>query len=111
MRILSRTLGLATATLALVIGATARANLTVDFSYSGTSAGVTESGTGSFSFASTLTSVNLSDLASFNFSIQTDEPPSLTGEFTFGLSDLSSFSATVGPGPTLTSLSLTTNFV
>jgi len=111
-----RAIGLAVAMLGLVIGAPARGDLLVDFSYTGSNGnGILDAyGTGSFSFAGNLTTVNLSDLSSFDLSLQLVDKatsPPAQGTYTYGLSDLTSFAATVGSGPTLTSLSLATEFV
>jgi hypothetical protein len=81
----------------------------VSFSYFGRGApdgngGLTSSGTGSFSFADGLSTVGMSDLSSFHFDLEENTPNTTI----FGLTDLKSFSATVGPGPTLTSLNLDT---
>ena len=58
---------------------------------------------GAFSFDSSLSTVGLGDLASFDFALEENTPNTVM----FGLTDLTSFSASVGPGPTLSSLSLT----
>ncbi len=89
----------------------ARAGMTVNFSYYGTggpgNGGLSSTGAGSFSFADGLTTVDRGDLASFNLILNENTPNTTT----FGLADLSSLSASVGPGPTLTSLSLATDAV
>jgi hypothetical protein len=93
---------------------TARADrINVDFTYTGSGFNTPVNGTGSFSFASNLTTVTLSDLSSFNFSDTATVPPPIaaTYNFTYGLSDLTSFSANVSPGPSLTLLALATDFV
>jgi hypothetical protein len=68
------------------------------------------SGTGSFSFAGNLTTVTLSDLTSFSFTFTDNSTLGDMSTFTYGLSDLTSFSADVGPGSSVTSLALTTDF-
>lgn len=103
------------AVLAAVLGLTAataggaRAAMIVDFSYSGRGgpddAGLIATGTGSFSFADGLTTVGLADLLAFNFNLSENTPNTAT----FGLPDLASFSAEVGPGLTVTSLALATD--
>ena len=55
---------------------------------------LTSNGTGSFSFADGLSTVGMSDLTSFHFDLE-EKTPNTT---IFGLKDLKSFSATVGPG-------------
>lgn len=98
------------AVLGLMVGAAgeARAAVTVSFSYSGRGgpdeAGLVATGTGSFSFADGLTTVGLADLTAFDFTL-TENTPNVA---TFGLTDLSSFSAEVGPGTTVTGLALRT---
>jgi hypothetical protein len=82
---------------------------TIHFSYSGTGLG-TSMGSGSFTFADGLSTVNLSDLTAFNFSQTADFVGGVT-TFSYGLGDLTTFTATVGTGPTLSSLSLDTGFV
>jgi hypothetical protein len=81
----------------------------VSFSYFGRGApgsngGLTSNGIGSFSFADGLTTVGLSDVTSFHLDLEENTPNTTI----YGLSDLKSFSATLGPGPSLTSLSLDT---
>lgn len=101
--ILAAILGLMAAT-----AGQARADWTVNFSYSGRGgpdfAGLVSTGAGSFSFAGGLTTVGLADLTSFNFTLDETTPNTAT----FGLADLTSFSAAVGDGPTPTSLALMT---
>jgi PEP-CTERM motif len=87
----------------------AGAGAIVSFTYLGRGApdgngGLTSNGTGSFSFADGLSTVGKSDLTSFHFDLEENTPNTTI----FGLKDLKSFSATVGPGPTLTSLALDT---
>jgi hypothetical protein len=81
----------------------------VNFSYSGRGgpdfAGTISNGSGSFSFAERLSSIGLSDLSSFNFTLNENTPDTTT----FGLSDLTSFSAFVSSGPSLTVLALVTD--
>jgi hypothetical protein len=89
----------------------AHAGTIVSFSYSGRgggdNGGLISNGTGSFSFPLGFSAVGLGNLTSFNFTL-TENTPDTT---TFGLSDLTSFSASLGPGPTVASLSLATGFV
>src|SRR5262245_23748891 len=90
-----------------------RAEMIVNFSYSGNgqpdNPGLDCNGTGTFSFPDGFSAVGLGNLTSFNFTMtETTEPPSNSNTVMFGLSDLTSFSATLGPGPTLTSLTLAT---
>jgi hypothetical protein len=86
----------------------ARAEMIVNFSYSGRggpdNAGLIATGAGSFSFADDLSTVGLVDLTSFDFTLDENTPNTAT----FRLADLTSISASVGPGPTLTSLALAT---
>jgi hypothetical protein len=86
----------------------ARAGTVVNFSYSGRGgpdmAGLISTGTGSFSFGCGIANVTLADLRSFDFSLSENTPNSAT----FGLADLTSFSAFVNSGTTLTVLSLDT---
>jgi hypothetical protein len=89
---------------------TGRAGFIVDFTYSGAGGFHTTTGSGSFSFANGLTTVGLSDLTAFSFT-QTEVLGGKSGTFDYGLSDLTSFSATLGPGPTVTALSLASDFV
>ncbi len=104
---------LAAAVLGLMAATTggARAGTIVNFSYSGRGgpdeAGLISTGAGTFSFATGLSTVGLANLASFNFILNENTPNTTT----FGLADLTSFSASVGPGPTLTSLALQTDAV
>jgi hypothetical protein len=108
---------MATTALALAcLAGSARASVTVNFSYSGTPSGgftLDSSGTGSFTFADGLAAVGLADLTSFGFTqtVTDSRNGDFLGTFTYGLSSLTSFSATVGPGPGLTGLGLTTGFV
>jgi hypothetical protein len=101
--IVAAVLGLMAAT-----GARARAEWTVNFRYSGRGgpdfAGLISTGAGSFSFAGGLSTVGLTDLTSFDFTLDETTPNTAT----FGLTNLTSFSAAVGPGTTLTSLALAT---
>jgi hypothetical protein len=98
--------------LGLMIGAPARADLIVDFSYSGTGTSPnTATGNGSFQFADGLSTLGKSDLTSFSFTqtVDTKEGRNVKeSTVTYGLSDLTSFSATIGSGPEVTSLSLQT---
>lgn len=95
----------------------ARAGTIVTFSYSGNGGpdnqGFLSTGNGSFSFNSSLTAVGLGNLTSFNFTLNeqlaTGNGPSNTVQY--GLADLTSFTATVGPGPALTALALETSAV
>jgi hypothetical protein len=86
----------------------ARAETVVNSSYDGRGgpddAGVICTGTGSFSFADGLSTVGLADLASFDFTLEENTPNTVA----FGLADVTSFSASVGPGPTRSSLALGT---
>jgi hypothetical protein len=87
----------------------AAAGTIVSFSYFGRGApdgngGLTSSGTGSFSFADGLSTVGLPDLTSFHLDLEENTPNTTI----FGLSDLKSFSATLGPGRLLTNLALDT---
>jgi hypothetical protein len=90
----------------------ARAGTIVTFSYSGNGGpdnqGFISTGTGSFSFVSSLPGVGLGNLTSFNFTLNENTP---SNTVTYCLKDLVSFSASVGPGPTLTALSLDTKGV
>jgi hypothetical protein len=91
--------------------APARAETIVQFSYLGRggpdNSGLIATGNGRFSFADGLSTVGLSDLTSFDLTMVETTPNTIK----FGLSDLDSFSASLGPGPTLTSLALTTAWV
>jgi hypothetical protein len=117
MNQLMRRMMLAAAVLSLLAATAgqARAGTTVSFSYSGRGGpddeGFFTTGTGSLSFASGLSTVGLSDLTSFAFSLEENNPPTPLNIANFGLTDLTSFSASVGPGPTLTSLALQTSAV
>jgi hypothetical protein len=95
--------------LALALATHARAGF-INFTYAGTGAG-TATGSGSFSFADGLTKVTLADLTAFSFSQSTNFGDSVVPTFTYGLGNLTAFAATVGPGSTLTGLSLTTGLV
>ncbi len=91
----------------------ARADLVVDFSYSGNGGpddqGFDCNGTGSFSFGNVFPGVGQGNLTSFNFTMtETQDPLPETNTVTYGLSDLTAFTATLGPDQTVTSLSLTT---
>jgi MYXO-CTERM domain-containing protein len=117
MNQLMRRVMLAAAVLSLMASTAggARAGTIVSFSYSGRGGpddeGFFTTGTGSFSFASGLSTVGLSDLTSFAFSLEENNPPTPLNIANFGLTDLTSFSASVGPGETLTSLTLQTSAV
>jgi hypothetical protein len=81
----------------------------IDFSYNGS--GIANvSGAGSFSFAGNLMTVALADLTSFTFSDTTTES-GLTTTYSYGLANLTAFSATLSTGGLLTGLSLDTNDV
>jgi hypothetical protein len=93
---------------------------TINFSYSGVEASsqgaknAITSGSGSFSFSDSLTSISLSDLTSFSFSLTTTVfinafpgSPSIA-TFNYDLSTLTSFSGSVNPPEFLTSLALAT---
>jgi hypothetical protein len=96
--------------LALALATHAHAGF-INFTYAGTGAG-TATGSGSFSFADGLTKVTLADLTAFSFSQSTIFPGEpVVPTFTYGLGNLTAFAATVGPGSTLTGLSLTTGLV
>jgi hypothetical protein len=105
---------LAAAFLGLVAGTAgrARAGMIVNFSYSGRggpdNAGLVATGTGSFSFADGLSTVGLADLTTFAFALDETAPNTPPNTVTFDLAHLTSFSASVGPGPTLTGLALAT---
>jgi hypothetical protein len=92
--------------LALALATPARAGL-INFTYAGTGVGAA-TGSGSFAFADGLTKVTLADLTAFSFSQSTNFGDPVMPTFTYGLGDLTAFAATVGPGSTLTGLSLTT---
>jgi hypothetical protein len=108
-----RRMKLAAAVLGLMAGTMttggAWAGTIVSFSYFGRGApdgngSLTSNGTGSFSFADGLSTVGLADLTSFHLDLEENTPNTTI----FSLKDLKSFSATVGPGPSLTSLALDT---
>jgi hypothetical protein len=87
----------------------ATAGTIVSFSYFGRGSpdgndSLTSNGTARFSFANSLTTVGLADVTSFYLDLEENAPNTTI----FGLSDLKSFSTTVGPGPSLTSLALGT---
>ena len=90
----------------------AEAATIVQFSYSGRGVpgfeGIFCNGNGSFSSADDLSTVGLADLTSFSFSMEETAQNSPSNSVTFGLTDLKDFSATLGAGPSLTSLSLDT---
>jgi hypothetical protein len=107
-----------TATVVSLIAATAgqaRGGMVVNFSYSGNggpdSQGFLTNGSGSFSFESSLPGVGLGNLTSFNFTFNESGMNITPNTVTYGLADLVSFTASVGPGPTLTALSLDTRGV
>jgi hypothetical protein len=98
----------------------ARAGTIVTFSYSGNGGpdnqGFLSTGAGSFSFANNLAGVGLGNLTSFNFTlnemlVNENGPPNTVNTVQYGLADLNSFTAFVGPGPTLTALTLDTHGV
>jgi hypothetical protein len=105
-------LGLMTATAGQV-----RAGTIVTFSYSGNGGpdnqGFLSSGTGSFSFSSSLPGVGQGNLTSFSFTLneQLENEGGPDNTVVYGLNDLASFSASVGPGLSLTALSLDTKGV
>jgi hypothetical protein len=104
-------IGLAVAALGVLAGAAGPAGAgMINFTYAGTGAG-TATGSGSFTFADGLSTVTLADLTAFSFRQSTNFGDPVVPTFTYGLGDLTAFAATVGPGPTLTSLSLTTGNV
>jgi len=87
----------------------------IDFAYNGSNvfpgASGTTLGADSFSFAAGMTSLTLANLRSFSAvdSVSaTQGGVSARGTFTYGLADLLTFSATVGPDDRLDALSLTT---
>lgn len=89
----------------------AHADMLVTFSYSGRggpdNAGLISTGTGSFTFADGLSIVSLTDLTSFDFTLDENTPNSTV----FGLTDLTSFATSVGTGPSLLILALETTSV
>jgi hypothetical protein len=91
--------------------ASANADMIVTFSYFGrggpSNGGLISTGTGSFTFADDLTVVTLSDLTSFDFTLDENTPNSTV----FGLTDLTSFATSVGTGPSLLILALETTSV
>jgi len=116
---LTRRFALAAAILGLAAGAAGRAEAgQITFSYGGPSVvpgipGFT-TGVGRFAFDDSRTSLTLGDLTEFGY---TQTVLAIIGGrpqqslFTFGLADLTSFSATLGPGGVPTSLALTTGLV
>jgi hypothetical protein len=92
--------------LALALTTHARADF-INFTYTGRGFG-TATGSGSFSFADGLTKVTLADLTAFSFSQSTNFGDLIVPTFTYGLGNLISFTATIGPGSALTDLSLLT---
>jgi hypothetical protein len=69
-------------------------------------------GSGSFSFADSPTSVSLGDLTAFSFVLTyADSSVPETDTYTYGLTDLISFSATLDPSQNVTALSLQTDVV
>jgi hypothetical protein len=107
-----------TATVVGLMAATAgqaRGGTIVTFSYSGNGGtdnqGFLTTGSGSFSFVSSLPGVGLGNLTSFSFTLNESGVNITPNTVTYGLADLVSFSASVGPGPTLTALSLDTRGV
>jgi hypothetical protein len=113
MNELMRQAMLAAAVVSLMAATAGRApaETIVDFSYYGRGgpdeAGLISTGNGSFAFADGLSTLSLADLTSFDFTLSENTPNTAI----FGLSDLTSFSASIGPGPTLTSLALATSSV
>jgi hypothetical protein len=93
----------------------ARGGTIVTFSYSGNGGpdnqGFLSTGSGSFSFVSSLPGVGLGNLTSFSFTLNESGVNITPNTVKYGLADLVSFSASVGPGPTLTALSLDTRGV
>ena len=96
----------------------APAGTIVTFSYSGNGGpdnqGFISTGAGSFSFAGSLPGVGLGNLTSFSFTpneMLVNEKRTTSNTVQYGLADLNSFTASVGPGPTLTSLALDTHGV
>jgi hypothetical protein len=91
----------------------AQADWLVNFSYSGNGGpdnqGFDCNGTGSFSFTNVFPGVGQGNLTSFHFTMtETQQPLPGINTVTYGLTDLTSFTATLGPRLTLTGLSLTT---
>ncbi|MDG3007737.1 hypothetical protein [Paludisphaera mucosa] len=113
MRRLVRRTRLAAAFLILtaMTAAGTQAETIVSFTYSGRGgpdfAGLLATGSGTFAFADGLATIELADLSSFTFSLDENTPNSTT----FGLADLTSFSASLGPGRTMTALTLGTGAV
>jgi hypothetical protein len=116
MTSLTRRIGLAAAVLGLLAGASGRAEAgLITFTYSGPSVfpgepGAT-TGSGSFSFDDPRTSLARADLTAFSYVqsvVATFAGAQRQTTFAFGLADLTSFSATLGPGGVPTSLALTT---
>lgn len=83
---------------------------TISFTYTSTSLDPV-SGNGSFSFIGPSTNISLSQLTQFSFTdIITDrELPSDSATFSYGLSDLTSFSATLTASDDLSALALITS--
>jgi hypothetical protein len=106
-----RRIGLAVAALGVLAGAAGPAGAgMINFTYAGTGV-ATATGSGSFTFADGLSTITLADLTAFSFSQSTNFGDPVVPTFTYGLGNLTAFAATVGPGSTLTSLSLTTGNV
>lgn len=111
-------IGLAVAVWGLLAGVAGRAEAAlISFTYSGPNVfpGLTgnTTGRGSFSFADSLTSLALADLTAFSYVQDVTAIPPFTGPptqttFIFALADLTTFSATLGPGGVPTSLALST---
>ncbi len=108
---------LAAAVLGLISATTdrARADVVVDFSYSGRGvsgfAGVFADGTGSFSVADGVENIGLGDLKTFSFTFDESANNTITNTVTYGLADLASFSAFIDPTMTVTVLDMNTDAV
>lgn len=95
----------------LLNGAISNVNATtINFDYSGSSV---ITGSGSFSFTDGLSPVSLADLSSFSLTLIADygDGDSIKPSFSFNLSNLTAFSATLDQNLLLTNLSLSTNTV
>ena len=93
----------------------ARGGMIVTFSYSGNGGpddqGFLTNGSGSFSFDSSLPGVGLGNLTSFSFTMNESGVNIPANTVNYGMADLVSFTASIGPDLTVTALTLDTRGV
>lgn len=103
----------AAAALALTAIASVASAGTVNFTFTGSAYGTaSSSGSGSFTFSGPGPLIGLSDITAFSFTTSRDIPSlGFTSTYTYGLSDLNSFTGNVDVSGNLYSIVLVTNAV